>query len=104
MDETQIVLLVAGAFIAGAPLITWGLGRIPQTRAWIRRYAIEGYNYLDKIKTEVPEAGMPAWQAAYDSLDAIIDAFGDDVITAKELRHISMHGFDLVVEVRKLVA
>jgi hypothetical protein len=103
MDAIQIELAVAAVILIAAPLITWGLGKVPQTRNWIRKYAVEGYNYLDKVKDQVPEAGMEAWQAAYDELDAVIDAFGDDEITAKELRHIAVHAFELVMAVKNMV-
>lgn len=103
MDATQIEIAVAVALLIGAPLLTWGLGQIPKTRNWIRKYAVEGYNYLDKVKDQVPEAGLPCWQAAYNGLDAVIDAFGDDEMTAKELRHIAVHAFELVLAVKKLV-
>lgn len=103
MDTLQIELIIAAALLVGAPLLTWGLGQVPQTRNWIRKYAVEGYNYLDKVKDDVPESGKEVWQAAYDGLDAVIDAFGDDEMTAKEMRHIAVHAFELVMVVKGLV-
>jgi|GEM_PF-5676059 len=103
LDATQWELVIGTAVIIGAPLVTWGLGKVPQTRAWMRRMAVEGYAYLDKVKADVPAAGMEAWQAAYDGLDAVIQALADDEITASELRHMGKHAAELVLAVKKLI-
>ncbi len=102
MDTVETAALMGVGFLAASYVGSQVLVRFPGTRAWIRTKAIEGYNYLDKIKEDVPPELLPSWQAAYDGLDAVVDAFADDELSAGELRRIGYEGVRLVNEVRKI--
>ena len=104
MDTAQSIVVGAIAVLALAYIGTQLMIRYPGTRTWIRQRAIEGYNYLDKVKEDVPAECTSIWQAAYDGLDAIVDAFADDELTGKEIRRIAYEGLRLVNEVRRIFA
>jgi hypothetical protein len=100
MDAIQMSAIILTALAVGSLVGTWLMVRYPGTRAWIRDQAFQGYNYLDNIKGEVPPELMPVWQCAYDELDAVVDAFGDDNLTMKEVREMAYHAVMLVKELR----
>lgn len=103
MDTTQSIVMGAAAVLLLSYVGSQLLVRYPGTRAWVQNVAVKGYNYLDSVKDDVPQEGRGIWDAAYGGCDAIIDAFADDRLTAKELKRIGYEGLRLVNEVRKFV-
>jgi hypothetical protein len=94
---------ISAALFVGAAVGTYILPKVPGAKAWILNICVKGYAYLDSVKADVPEEAMPTWQAAYDELDAIIEALGDDKLTAGEIRHCGKHAIELILSVKKLV-
>lgn len=103
MDTTQSIVVGAAAVLLLSYIGSQLLVRYPGTRTWVQNIAIKGYNYLDSVKDDVPPEAKGIWDAAYRGCDAIVDAFVDDTLTAKELKRIGYEGLRLVNEVRKLV-
>lgn len=103
MDTTQSIVVGTAAVLLLSYIGSQLLVRYPGTRAWVQNVAVKGYNYLDSVKDDVPPEAKAIWDAAYRGCDAIVDAFADDKLTAKELKRIGYEGLRLVNEVRKLI-
>lgn len=103
MDTTQSIVVAAAVVLVLSYAGSQILVRYPGTRAWVQNIAVKGYNYLDKIKEDIPPEAKGIWDAAYRGCDVIVDAFADDELTAKEIKRIGYEGLRLVNEVRKLV-
>lgn len=103
MDDITAMVAAGAAMVLAAYVGSQLMVRMPWTRAWIQDQAVKGYNYLDAVKDDVPPEAKAIWDAAYRGCDAIVDAFADDTLTAKELKRIGYEGLRLVNEVRKLV-
>lgn len=104
MDDITAMVAAGAAMVLAAYVGSQLMVRMPWTRAWIQDQAVKGYNYLDAVKDDVPESYRPAWENAYDALDAVVDAFADEQLTVKEIKQILMPGMALIAEIKRIVA